>query len=306
MHDLAVVHLVRRHNGSEPLRRFLDSYRTHPAGAQHELVLALKAYEGSVEENQVRALAADVEARVLIFPDRGLDIGTYFAAAAELEHDRLCFLNSFTTVQADDWLAKLVDALKSSQAGIVGAMGSYQSNSSFLFYGLGRDNAYASAFPERVNAVEWLCPFTATHRSPLIRRLPRPLAGSPRLLHFAIAYPPFPARHIRTNGFLAKRTMLRAIDPGPIRRKTDALRFESGWRSMTHRISRMGLDAFVVGADGNVWPSDEWHKSRTFWQSRQRNLLLADNQTAQYASGDETRRLFLSRLAWGPYAAPDA
>jgi hypothetical protein len=51
---------------------------------------------------------------------------------------------------------------------------------------------------------------------------------------------------------------------------------------------------------------DAWHESEVFWQGRQRNLLVADNQTIRYETVDAAQRTFLSRFAWGERARPAA
>jgi hypothetical protein len=40
MSSVQVVHLVRAINGIEPFADLLDSHRRHPAGIEHQLVLA--------------------------------------------------------------------------------------------------------------------------------------------------------------------------------------------------------------------------------------------------------------------------
>ena len=44
MSDTAVVHLVRAGNQPELLERFLASYRRHPAGHPHRLVIVCKGF----------------------------------------------------------------------------------------------------------------------------------------------------------------------------------------------------------------------------------------------------------------------
>ena len=80
--------------------------------------------------------------------------------------------------------------------------------------------------------------------------------------------------------------------------------FEGGKDSLTSQVLRRGLKALVVGKDGRAYEPDEWHLSETLWQGEQRNLLVADNQTRDYATGSTRQRTFLSRFAWGDKAAP--
>jgi len=67
----------------------------------------------------------------------------------------------------------------------------------------------------------------------------------------------------------------------------------------------MGLGVVVVGRDGRGYEKERWAESETLWQGQQRNLLVSDNQTRQYAEADALGRAWLSRTAWGERAAPE-
>jgi len=55
----------------------------------------------------------------------------------------------------------------------------------------------------------------------------------------------------------------------------------------------------VVDNEGIAYVPAEWPNSRTFWQSNQEKLLVADNQTERYAGASEEQRCALRTLAWG-------
>jgi hypothetical protein len=61
--------------------------------------------------------------------------------------------------------------------------------------------------------------------------------------------------------------------------KLSAYKFESGKESLTNQVRNLGLRVLVVGRDGQAYDPEHWHRSNTFWQSREENLLVADNQT---------------------------
>src|SRR5206468_9419713 len=105
---VCVLHLVRQGNGVDPFRRFLDSYRRHAAGVDHELVLIFKGFANARSTEPYRSLAADVATSSLNVADVGFDLGSYVDAARTVTFDRLCFVNSFTEVETDDWLGLLV------------------------------------------------------------------------------------------------------------------------------------------------------------------------------------------------------
>jgi hypothetical protein len=115
-------------------------------------------------------------------------------------------------------------------------------------------------------------------------------------------FPPFPNPHIRTNAFMGARATLLRLRLGPMRTKFSAYKFESGIDSMTNQMLRLGLRVLVVGRDGEGYPPERWPASNTFWQSRQENLLVGDNQTEAFLASDPIWAAKLSFSAWGELA----
>ena len=109
-----------------PLQRFLDSYRRHAAGVEHELILLFKGFGKAVPAEYAQALAGISHQRML-HPDRGFDLQPYFAALSGFGHEYFCFLNSFSRILAPAWLAKLHSPLASRTVGLVGATASCES-----------------------------------------------------------------------------------------------------------------------------------------------------------------------------------
>jgi hypothetical protein len=295
MPRIAVVHLVRKKNGVDPLKRFLASYQRCPAGAEHELVLLFKGFSGAADLAGYDSALAAVAHRPLFVPDRGLDLHAYFEAFARLEHEHFCFLNSYSRVLAPDWLAKLYRWIATEGVGLVGATGSCQRIAD-------PDAAIsAPAAPDRTLlrriADAWRKGSLAQHAGFALLRLAR--VWDP-----ARDFPPFPNYHLRTNAFMAARSTLARVRPGPIRTKISAYRFESGNDSLTRRVRRLGLRVLVVGRDGEAYDPERWHLSNTFRQSRQENLLVADNQTDAYEAADSASRSEVSRHSWGRWARP--
>ncbi len=128
---IAVVHLALKSYGLEAFEAFVDSYRRHPAGIDHDLVVALKGFSGPADAATHYRLLEDFPFHPVFVPDHGLDIGTYFHIAGLLEADYFCFLNSRTLIMADDWLAKLAAAFADSGVGLAGATSSFQSLANF-------------------------------------------------------------------------------------------------------------------------------------------------------------------------------
>jgi hypothetical protein len=317
---IAVVHLVWGPLGTGPLHEFLASYRRHPPGAEHELIVLLNNVPDPLPA-EFRAELEGVEHRLLRTPEPVQDLAAYVHAADCLEHERLCFLNSYSAILAPDWLALLDHALDQPRAGLVGATGSWASLHSAVLNAFMLPNPYRRAVPRRAVAREQMreieleldaarAPADAAAPPPELPR--RTLAGSVRstlrsfrpmpeqLLRFA----PFPAYHVRTNAFMLQRSTFAALRMRALTRKMDAYLLESGRSSFTSQVRAMGLRTLVVARDGACYDHPEWHASRTFWQGDQQGLLVADNQTRSYANGSHDRRRLLSAFAWGPRAAP--
>jgi hypothetical protein len=305
MADLALVHLVRKANGPEPFRAFLESYRAVEAGADHDLVLLLKGFDSERDADEAAALADGLDAQRLYVDDEGFDVGAYYAAADRLEQQRVCFVNSFTTVRAPAWLRLLEDALRLPGAGIAGATGSWASHWSWLRFNLGLPSPYREAFPDRGWARAQVLRLTPDTRRVLAPVWLRHGIGAARALRFFVGrFGPFPAAHVRTNGFVVERELLRSLERTPIHRKFDAFVVEGGKRSITSQIAELGLRPLLAGADGHVYDVPDWARSGVFWQRDQENVLLEDNQTRSYRESDLDLRTYFSRFAWGTQAEP--
>jgi hypothetical protein len=121
---LCLVYLAWTPYGIGCAERFLASYRRHPAGAEHRLVLALA---GPPEDRTPwHELFAAVPHEALELGE-GVDLAHYRTAVERTDAERYCFLNTVTEVLAGGWLGQLERALLSPGAGIVGASGSYES-----------------------------------------------------------------------------------------------------------------------------------------------------------------------------------
>jgi hypothetical protein len=306
---IAVIHLVWGPLGPAPLREFLRTYHAHEAGAPHELVILLNGVPADGEDAVAReALMVELRQtphRLIELERPVLDLVAYEQAAAMVEHEYMCMLNSHSRLLCAGWLAAFEQALRRPKIGLVGATGSWASMRSYALRTLGLPSAYREVWPDRRRT------FAEFQRLELERTGAPPPRGALARLHtaralsdMAIGFPRFPAPHIRTNAFMAQRTLLRAALSESLRRKVNAHRLESGHRSITVQIEQTGLRALVVDREGRAFESLEWPESETFWQGDQRGLLVADNQTETYQSADATRRRLLAQYAWGQRAAP--
>lgn len=120
-------------------------------------------------------------------------------------------------------------------------------------------------------------------------------------------FPVFPNIHIRSNAFMLDRDSFCRITKGQvIRDKLDAFHFESGPQSMTRQILAMGQEILLVGRNGRGYSPKWWPTSGTFRLGTQSNLLVADNQTRNFAALRwPEKREFVLRT-WGYYIREEA
>ncbi len=257
---IGLVYLVWAPLGPEPVRDFLRSYRAHPAGAEHELVVVLNGGRHAALLAELR----DVEHRLIQLERPGLDLPAYGLAARQLEHERLCFLNSYSTILADGWLGLLARALEDPGVGLAGATGSWESQAEWI----------------RGRPMYW----------------PYQLAGLPRARR---DYPRFPNPHIRTTAFMLDRSLLLEMNLERAGDKRATYLLESGPHSITRQVMERNLRPVVVGRDGRAYEIDEWPRSATYRAGGQANLLVADNRTRDWERASPRLRRRLSRDAWG-------
>lgn len=294
MPSIALVHLVRKNNDPRLLGRFLASYRRYPAGIEHELVILFKGFSDIHDiPKRYGELLSDIPCRKVFVPDHGYDINAYFAVVEKLDHSHFCFLNSHSRIKVEDWLAKMSHWIMQNGVGLVGATGSSLSIAS------GHIERRSLPFVRRM-----LASAADVIKTPGQSLMYWGLGKTP-VWQPATDFPLAPNYHLRTNAFMGSREILQGIQTWPMRIKFSAYKFESGNNSMTRQVLKQGARVLVIGSDGYSYQPEDWHSSNTFWQSRQENLLIADNQTIRYDNESPLQRAKLSRFAWGALARPD-
>ena len=308
--SVAVVYLAWAPLGDGVVRRFADSYREHSAGLDHTLVVLLNGFEpGSGAVDRVRGALEGCEHETLLLDEPLRDLAAYRVAAEQLTPGHCCFLNSYSTVLADDWLAKLDGALTPG-VGIAGATGSWNSARSNALHLLGLPGAYRGVFADRAwyRTQSRRVADDGSGTSALAGAMARPplryLRTSYSLARSLALFRPFPASHVRTNAFVIRTETMRRLRFWPLRNKMRAWQLESGRGSITEQVVSGGLEAVIVGRDGRCYGPSEWADSDIFWQADQAELLVADNQTERYRLGDRDLRILLSKMAWGSKARP--
>lgn len=276
MPSVSVVHLVWKPLAVDIFRRFLASYKQNKGGIDHELVVVFNGFNARHELGPYLELLEGIPYTPLLLKGRVQDIPAYYAAARSISTQLVCFLNSYSVLLDDDWLAKLYAAVEQDNVGLVGATGSHQS----LY----------NSIKESMTAVP-------PHF--MLRRWAGAVRRKWALTRYESYFIPFPNPHIRSNGFMLARELMLNLRHEPIRNKLEAMRFESGKDSLTRQIQATGRKVLVVGRSGKTYEPENWFESETFKSGEQSNLLIADNRTEQYIQSDAETRKTMTKMVWG-------
>lgn len=268
---ISVIHLVFKPFGFDAFDAFMNSYEAHPGGRNHQLIVLLKGFANEGETVEYRKRLSGHPCICHRVASKGYDLASYMHAVREHPSDYYGFFNSRSVLLGNDWLDKLYGTARYRSVGVAGATASYESK-------------YTDYLRSRVDASA--C--GKGRRGSVFRELER-----------CWNYPPFPNCHVRTNAFILRADTLQSLRPPSMRTRRRTAKFESGRMGLTQQVIGLGLRAFVVDNEGISYAPDEWPTSRTFWQSEQEKLLVADNQTSRYANANESQRRALRTLAWG-------
>ena len=336
---VGVVYLARLVEDHQAFQTFKSSYLRFSPGVQHDLIVIYKGDAGDASLAAAQAVFADLPHIPIALPDTGFDVGSYLSAAGMVDHRYLCCLNTFTELRAPGWLAALHRYASLPEVGIVGATASYESIHDLQrlhkwvtwlcthdripfdpriarYYEsiLATDGADWLA-SGRAEAAQWLGLKSLVRRvrghrrakrrwptlhGHLVERWKTYTADGHAMARLA-RFPRFPNPHIRTNGFLVRRSHLLSTPYGVIADKLDACEFESGEDGLTQQLRRQGLRAVLVDRDGTGFDVADWWRSRTFRLNDQRGLLMSDNRTRAFDSLSEAERARVAWTTWGDY-----
>jgi len=276
--NITVVFLMFMPYGFDKFRTFIDSYTRHPAGVRHGLVILFKQAGDKATLDRCRQLLGDLNISYTpLYFDQGLDIDAYRFAAQRTSSDLFFFLNTNSVLLGGNWLLHMYAAMTRDNAGMVSATGSWQSyrETPFVHHPLQyeKDKGLAVNFRKYKLFIK-------------------------ALIYYPFLFKSFPNPHLRTNAFMIRRDVFLAIRYKPLTSKFRAYQCESGRNSVTSQVIKQGYGVYVVDRNGQVYEPQKWPESRTFWIDNQENLLVEDNQTRQYATGDNTAKRLYSRLAW--------
>lgn len=137
------------HNAMED--RFLESYKSHPPGIDHETLIICQGAEPA-ENTKERYRSILPACQFLARSGAGLDIGGYIDAASVVQTNAMLCCGGSTTVRRAGWMARMVEAWRKHGAGFYGSLSSYQVRPHFNTTGFWLEPSMLRAYPRPVNS----------------------------------------------------------------------------------------------------------------------------------------------------------
>lgn len=330
---IGLVYLNRKSEGSEPVLRFLSSYKALDPGISHDLIVIYKGFANEEERAQAERLFDGLDHRHIDVDDALTDIDSYLATARQFDDiDVFCFVNTFGEITCENWLSMLYEALTSDRVGIAGSTASYESllnscrlfskviwlcNNNFMRYHKEVHCHYLSVigqhrpqwirkhvisrliakFRDRADDYAYLSAYDG-----MFEEFWDLLTRHDGVYEFLKNYPAFPNPHIRSNGFMIRRAHLLPFALGSGRMsKNQSYLFESGCSGLTRQLLDQQLRTVVVNRQGEAFDVDDWPQSRTFRLGSQDGLLITDNQTRNFHSLSSPERDVYAAITWGNF-----
>jgi hypothetical protein len=323
---VAVVYLARPKTGVSHIKNFIKSYIQYRAGYRHDLIILGKGLA------KPQNLFIKINHKFIPIADVGFDIHAYINFANKSNYEYILFCNTYSQIESDDWLFKMMYHAINPKIGIVGCTGSYESlfNSHQIMQ---KVNWLINIKKIKVNKdfemrygffIDLLRDFEAKNYS-LLRRIIRKffkfiqvqsIDYSPELdlefsdmwsnainkggpLEWLLDFPEFPNPHIRTTAFLIKRSLFSGLNFVIPDSKEACAIFESGYGGLTKKISGLNFEVCVVGSDGLAYSINNWQKSNTFRFKEEENVLISDNHVRSWRETPKSKRSLIDELTWG-------
>ena len=276
---VAVVYLMWLPYSITYLDRFTVSYKKYPAGYAHDLIILFNGYTDKIQiQPHLEILHNAGIAHTYQTLAGGQDIDAYFYIAEKLKHAEILFLNTFSEINADNWLQKLYHPIEDINAGIVGCSASLQSYFSSVFqmnkWYIETDKSFQFNFRKYKLFLK-------------------------TIFYWYFLFKPFPNYHIRTSIFLIRRELFLAYPKRKFISKFRAYLFENGRKSITNFILKKRYEAVIVDSEGNVYNRLNCREAKVFWRDDQNKLLISDKQTEIYKNANALQRNEMTKLAWG-------
>jgi hypothetical protein len=280
MNSIGLVYLFYTPYGIRYLKMFLESLAKCNSLSSIDVYIIVKGDVNKWELNQINEYLryCDIKAQITMYDESGYDLDAYLYISSKIQNTNTLFFNTKSKILNQSFLIYLLE-LSEKKNTIVSSTSSFQSHYSTVF----QTNKWYWEFNKS---------FSFNFRKYKL--------FAKAFFYWQWLFPKFPNPHIRTNAFMVNReAFLKLKIKLPLKNKFAAYLLESGRSSITNQFMKMGYSVGVLDKHGKIWDLKECHKSNTFWQGNQENLLVADNQTEIYANATEQEKKQMQYLAWG-------
>ncbi|MDR2408909.1 MAG: hypothetical protein LBE13_12470 [Bacteroidales bacterium] len=312
-----VVYLCRYQDkdSAGKFSRFVESYKKHPAGCDHLLIIIRKGFEKHESEWDKWTIPLyGISFKVRTYPDEHYTFGYLRLVMEDYPDQYILFCMATCEILVDNWLNLFMQHAQSNR--ILGCCGSYESansNNSFDKKMRKLNQIRCSRFSALVKHNVFclkMCPYL-TNTSFLLRIKYKIKRNLYWLLQkklnwekFCLSnFYPFPNPALRTATFMVPPQLLKTIYYWPdivsITSKNVEFLFESGKYSLSIQALIAGYELFVIGADGKAYPIEEWRNSKTFRSHQQENLIIADHHNRCYDAASDKVKKRLEEKSYG-------
>ena len=295
--SVAVIYLAfGRQDYDGYTRRFFDSYKKHPAGIKHNLVVAAKSYENNqMGYASLIELSKQNNAVVIDLPDDGMEFAAFYRTAKQYDCEYIFCFTSTSYILTDNWLNLFVSALeKNPNCRLLAPNGSWE-------------NPFPNILARILNYIKHNkiknAALAGTDNSH--SRIKKNNLGTliSKILQ-SVFYPlPFPNYHIRTSVFMINKALYMSYIEkyGFPQTREDAYAIEHGYNNISKFVKRRGFDFAVVGSNAEVYKPAYWDKSKTFRTPDLSNLIISDKQIDLYEKASPQERKWMELKTWGRY-----
>lgn len=288
--SIDVIYLARGTDwGIKTVRKFFDSYKKYPAGTEHNLIIAAKAWDTCPEDyKELQQLANDYNAKIIDLPDDGYDFGAYYRVAQKSNADYILCLVSTSEIMDNNWLLKYKNAFdKNEKLKYIGTTGSWGITpiAIDIFREELREKYQRPSFKYHLKKVwKYLNNYSIVYKT----------------VHSPLTFPNY---HVRTNAFMIDRKlylsfMLKYKIP---KNKIETYHLESGYNSLTRFVLKHNFEVGVIGKDEKIYSKEEWDKSKTFFSPDMSNLLIKDRYYEFYNNLSNRDKTLHEFYAWGSF-----
>jgi hypothetical protein len=222
------------------------------AGNKHLLIVCFKNFQSKkiISDWKKELVGIKYCAIEENYKKKDFDINSYHRVAKKYKDTVILFLNSYSCINADNWLRLITKHY--GKKTIVSCTGSNASLSSSYFRGYFKKISFYKSLKY----------------------------GFANLFRFPI----FPNPHLRTTAFLIKGSDFLSLKFKLFKTKLDTNIFESGRGGMTRQLKKRGFKIILAGKNGIGYEKESsWKTSEVYSFKDQKNLIISDNRTTNYA-----------------------